>query len=152
MSRCDNEYRGYGDHYACEREDGHHGGHQSFPGTRGGWIWYRGWAHGESLNAVSCVTCGTRNVRPGHESPQCGQCENWLKLLDGYIAGRLIANGGELYRWEQGNSGAFGNRKVIVRMNDGRTFGPASMLWHMGHIPHEYAEVFTDNAELEWVL
>ena len=133
---------------ACQRPADHPGGCHNVDPDGDGYYWLPGMGSGLRAGSVECVTCGMRH---NGEDRACVHCKSWEERLDNYIAGRTVVAGGTLYSWEPRNTGAFGNRKVIVRMKDGRVFGPASCLWHVADVPTELLDVFEDSADLEWV-
>ena len=150
----------------CQRDIGHTGGHHFHNGEEG-YSWTKGLGLGIRAEHYACPGCGVFTsindvygdrvygqkppVIGTTEGRKCTACTYWEKMLDSYLAGKVIVAGGTVYNWEHNNSGAFGDRKVIVHYNSGATLGPASKLWHLSYIPDEYLDVFTDNATLEWV-
>lgn len=53
-----------------------------------------------------------------------------------------------LYTWSPGSTGAFGGRRYVVTLDDGRVLGPASSLWHRGFIPDDMLDRFPPNARI----
>jgi hypothetical protein len=106
----------------------------------------------------------------GDPNPQaCYHCRLWASRIAEFTAGwvtppkarglprrrtRLIrlrrASGPDdrLNSWAEGSSGAYGDRKVTVRWDDGDQRGPASSMWSAGLIPWWLDGAFPTNAVL----
>lgn len=97
----------------------------------------------------------------------CYHCRLWAERVENYTAGwqarsrkdrrltRLIRTRDEngtpsprLSAWAEGVTGAFGDRRVTVRWDDGDQRGPASSMWDCGAIPWWLDEHFPPNAVL----
>lgn len=141
----------------CERDLGHKGKHwcvYEISNQTGTWevidVWTWGGGVVQSLKwgFYLCDECGT----PVENGTDCLHCRSWDAVLVEHAADtkECIVVDGHLYRWTRA-TGAFGNASVIVRMHNGKTYGPSSQLWSRAEVPCEYRDRITDNATLEWV-
>lgn len=101
----------------------------------------------------------------GEDPVACFHCRLWAERIVAHTAGwqrrgprdprlnrsirLLLTNGkpsGRLNAWADGVTGAFGDRKVTVRWDDGDQRGPASSMWDCGRIPWWLDDQFPTNA------
>jgi hypothetical protein len=178
---CDATYRPSGSSgpLMCLRQDvdvvhgqhrGRHFAIEQMPWGDRLWTWDDGGAHGYTKEgtqlalAQRCVSCATPSDTLNVDTNQCFFCKLWTKRAKEYNSSTskavfLRPHNDEgafhgrpyLYCWSEGTHGGFGERKYIVRHDDGREFGPNDSLWGSGGIPWEWEDQFPSNCTIEYV-
>lgn len=111
-----------------------------------------------------CDTCGA--LHDHYRGQTCETCVYWLHRVAAY-AGEVPADPRKpgalfvrvhpdspsmsptrFYAWSPGHGGAFGGLHVTVKLDDGRTLGPADCLWDNGEIPWWLLDRFPANARV----